>query len=613
MRGFAICLALTAVAASVMVAEGDQKMTAPGCHAITLLDLNNPLSPEWLAEAGIDYVYASGGIPVEDGPDGQPVIAEKQRDLWERALKLSEGTGVKILLMSQFYTREAEDTQAVDFFGRKQGMACFRQPEFQKWMREAIVSIAQAFGKYPAFGGFMFDDGVHVRVDCCYCELCQAAFREQYGIDPPPFEVHEGTGRVPDDHALLVWEEFQRESFEIYLRCQSEAVRSVSDDLLMVTIPSDAYYIGRFLNVAVKPEESKIGAGALLQRMERIHPRYWQMFYTFPMARLPEAAETGLQRWAIGGHITAHSARIMSQPEGPYAPIYGRQQYMSPAEIQRMARVNITEGANSACFWTGAASLPYYPQAFDALATVYADIRAAETLLTQRRPLAANVGLVYSTTTEVFEQPWAVNTNERWQHLHAFEGLAYSLRRANVPFDVILEDEITPERLARLDVLVLPATRFLTDSAAQAIEQAITTDGLQVLTAGECAPLDGAVATGCDPHVFRRWAIRGYRQEEHLNQQWAEVRAKLLPHLLPLVEAPVRVHGDTAIGQAHRLEDGSLMVLVTNWDLHESTEVVIEGAGQARDAFTGESIGDLAQARTISIAPASWRIIRVER
>jgi len=79
------------------------------------------------------------------------------------------------------------------------------------------------------------------------------------------------------------------------------------------------------------------------------------------------------------------------------------------------------------------------------------------------------------------------------------------------------------------------------------------------------------------------------------------------------VKAPVRIHGDSVIGQTHRLEDGTLLTLITNWDLHESVEAVIEGEGQARDALTNEKIGDLAQARTITIAPAGWRIIRVER
>ncbi len=582
-------------------------------HSVTLLDLKNPLPPEWLRKAGIDYLYVSGGIPVEDGPDGEPVIAAKQRDLWEHALQLYEGTGVKLLLMSQFYTREAEETRAVDYFGRTHDMACFRQPAFREWMRNAIARIAKAFGSYEAFGGFMFDDGAHVRVDCCYCDVCRQLFAEQYGIEPPPFEVHRGSRRVADDDPLLLWEEFQRESFEMYLRTQSDAVRSVSSELLMVTIPSDAYYIGRFLNVAVKPEDSRIGAGALLQRMERLHPRHWQIFYTFPMARLPEVTETGLQRWAIGNHITAHSARIMGQPEGPYAPMYGRVQYMSPHEIERMARVSITEGANAVCFWTGATSLPYYPEAFDALADIYADVAQVQELLAQRRPLPANIGLLYSTTTEVFEQPWEENTNERWRHLHAFEGLAYSLRRANVPFDVVMEDEVTAESMARLDALILPAARFLTASVAAAIEDAVERDGLRVLVTGECANIPGATVTTCDPNIFRSWATSGYRQEEYLDRQRSEVQQKLLPHLQPLIQTPINIYGDRVIGETYRAEDGSLLAFIANWDLDEDAEALIGGAGKLEDALTGEQLGELNQPVTLTVKPAGWRIVRVHR
>jgi len=69
---------------------------------------------------------------------------------------------------------------------------------------------------------------------------------------------------------------------------------------------------------------------------------------------------------------------------------------MSPAEIQRMARVTLTEGAKAICFWTSAKTLPYYTEAFDALAPVYADIKEIEDILMQRRPVPASVGLLYS-------------------------------------------------------------------------------------------------------------------------------------------------------------------------------------------------------------------------
>ncbi|MCD6360173.1 MAG: hypothetical protein J7M38_04850 [Armatimonadetes bacterium] len=605
--------ALTAVIMTACAVEGAiQEMARDGYHAITLLDLNNPLPPEWLQRAGIDYLYVSAGIPIEYDAEGNPVIAAEQREAFERVFDLYRGTGIKVLLMSQFYTRGPEEARAVDFFGRTHDIACFRQPAFLEWMRERIIALARAFGRYEAFGGFMFDDGVHVRVDCCYCDLCRRRFQEQYGVEPPPFAPHEGVARVADDDPVLQWERFQRESFEMYLRAQSEAVRSVSDELLMVTIPSDAYYFGRFLNIEVSPRESRLGAGALLQRIERIHPRYWQMFYTFPMARLPERTETGLQRWAIGNHITAHSARMMSQPEGPYAPMYGRQQFMSPTEIQRMARVSVTEGADAVCFWSSAGALPFYPQAFEALAPVAADIRRIEDLLLQRRPLPAHIGLLYSTTTETFEQPWTTNTNERWRHLHAFEGLAYSLRRSNLPFEVVMEDEITPRRLKRLNALVLPSVRFMTASAASAVEEAIAESGLQVLTCGECLPLEGAKQADCDPYIFRDWVTRGYRQEEHLNEQWREVARTLVPGLREAVTAPpLQVRGDDVVSAIHRLEDGALLVMIVNWKLHEPAVATLVGSGRAENVVSDRDMGRFEGTLSVAIPAADWRILRV--
>jgi hypothetical protein len=603
------CLGVSIVLVSFV--QGGIAMGQASYHAVTLIDLKNPVPPEWLEKAGIDYVYASGGIPLETGPDGEPVIAAESREDWERVFQLYRGTGIKVLLMSQFYTRPPEGAEAVDFFGRSHKMACFRQQAFLDWMRETIVRLATAFGKYEAFGGFAFDDGVHVRVDCCYCDACRRLFNEQHGIEPPPFAHHTGVGRVPDGDPLLLWESFQRESFEIYLRTQSEAVRSVSEDLLMVTIPSDAYYFGRFLNVDVVPEESNLGAGALLQRLERIQLRNWYTFYTFPLARLPETTERGLQPWAAGTHITAQSARIMIQTEGPFLPLYGRIQYMSPTEIERMARVTVAEGAGAICFWTPGDKLPYYPAAFDGIAAAYRDIATIEELLASRRRLPASVGLLYSTTTEVFEQPWTTNTSQRWQHLHAFEGLAYSLLRSNLPFEVVMEDDLTPQRLGQLDALVLPAVRFITESAAQAIEAAVADRGLRAVATGPHPPLKGVIEAPCDPLIWHRWASEGYRQEEHLNEQWREVALHLVPLVRPAVGASVQVFSERVISRLYRLEGGDLLVMIANWDLHEPVEVVVEGRGRATDAVTGEDLGKLEEGRALTVLPAGWRVLRV--
>ncbi len=613
MRGYFATTCLAVLCLLTITIEEGLAMEEQRFHAVTLLDLDNPLPAAWLQKAGIDYVYASIALPVDIDQDGCAVIPDDTLERWEHVFQLYQGAGIKVLMMGNFYAKPLEGTQALDFFGRRHEMACFRQQPFLDSMRETLAALARTFGKYDGFGGFAIEDGVHIRVDCCYCDTCRRLFREQYGIEPPPFRNHRGADRVADDDPVLLWEKFQRESFENYLRTQSTAIRSVSEDLLMVTIPADSYFYGRFLNYETTPETSKLGSGARIQRIARIQPRDWYIFQSFPLARLPEATETGLQPWAIGCHITAQSPKMLIQTEGPFVPLYGRTQYMSPAEIERMTRVTVTEGANGICYWTSAAPLPYYPAAFDGMAGPADDIASMERLLMSRRGLPASIGLLYSTTTEVFEQPWGLNTSERWQHLHAFESTAYSLLRSNIPFDTVMEDELTPERLGQLDALVLPAARFLTESAAGAIEEAVAHGGLRAVVCGPHLPLKGAVEAPCDPLIWHRWASEGYRQEEHLNEQWLEIKLHLLPLLRPVVHAPVQVFSERAISRVYRIPGGALLVMIANWDLHQPVEAAVEGHGTLTDALSGQSLGELDGSMILTVPAAGWRVLTVAK
>jgi len=290
---------------------------------------------------------------------------------------------------------------------------------------------------------------------------------------------------------------------------------------------------------------------------------------------------------------------------------YGRTQYLSRAEAERMTRVTVTEGAQSLCFWTPAQQLHLHPAAFEGIAAAHRDIAQIEHLLMSRRRLPASVGLLYSTTTEVFEQPWRINTSERWQHLHAFEGTAYSLLRANFPFEVVMEDDLSPERLSQLDALVLPAVRFLTESAARAIEVAVAEDGLRAVTTGPRLPLKGAIEAPCDPFIWHRWAREGYRQQEHLNEQWSEIRLQLLPLLRPAVRTPVQVLSERVISGLYRITGGGLLVMIANWELHQPAEVTVEGRGHVTDALSGEALGNLHDGVTLTVAPAGWRVLTV--
>jgi hypothetical protein len=585
-------------------------MNRQGYNAVTLVDPENPLRPELLQHAGVGYVFASAPR-LADGEDGFPVIAEPQRAVWEEMLRLYEGTDVRVLLMKGFYIDPAEEHQAVDFFGRRHPMACFRNTDFLDAMREQIVTLAQAFSAYPAFGGFVLDDGPHVRVDCCYCDLCLALFDARSGVPPPAFEPRDGPRIVDADDPILLWEEFQQESWQTYLRAQSQAVRSVSEDLLMLTIPSDSHFYGRFLNVQMDRDEAPLGHGAFLQRIERIQPQRWTIWQSFPLARLPEDGEEGLQPWAVGTHITANSPKMLLQTEGPYVASYTRLHYMSPAEIERMARVTLTEGADGICYWTPGQPLPSYPDALDAMAEIYRDLQQLGDVLTRRRLPKCQIGLLYSTTTEVMEQPWMRRTSERWRHLHAFEGIAYSLTRSNVPFQIMLESDLTPETLADFDALLLPAVGYLSQPAASIIEEEISEKGLRALALGPCVRLRGMISTECNPLIWHNSVSRGYRQQEHADGQWQEARDILPDRLRGLMSAPVRVYSDRVISRLYHLDDGELLLMVASWDLRDTCEVAIEGEGRATDLLSGRDLGTVDSLGRLTVQPAGWRILKI--
>jgi len=600
----------------LMLIGGFLAMADGKFHAVTLVDRNNPVPADWLRKAGIDYLYTSAPLKMEQGTDGEPQIPDSHHHGWEKMQKEYAGTRIKVLIMSNYYTHNPAGTEAYDVKGRKLKMACLHQDEFYEWMRQTIAAQAKAYSQYDIFGGFVFDDGWGTRVDACYCGTCKQLFKEQYGKEPPPFEVHEGTGVVSDDDVLLQWDEFQRRAYNRYVKVQSEAVRSVSDELLMLTIPSDSYFYGRLLNANMTQEELAPTAGALIQRIERLQVKDWFIYQSFPFPRLPESGEEGLQPWGVGGHITANSPKLILSTEGPFIQDYSRVQMMSPAEIEQMAKITITEGGNAICYWVSGAYSAYYPEGYDGMAAAYSDVAKVEETLTAREPYPAKVGLLYSTTTEIMEQPWKTNLNERWVHLHSFEGAAFALLRGNIWHRVVMEDEIANGALEGLKALIVPAVRFLSKNAHEAIEKAAVA-GMKVYTAGACVQITGAEAVDYDVTYWHRYIQAGYRQIKRLNTHYAEAEKYLLPLVREQIAPPVTVSSRMGISKLYNVKDG-LVLMITNWALDAPAEAKITcmNTYTVVDMLSNEKVGnlgDLARVSlfTVTIPPAGWRILKL--
>ena len=585
--------------------------SAPRFHTACVVDYRDPVPVDWLTRAGIQYVYIYSSIPIEQ-VDGKPAIDPKTKPLFDACFKEYAGTGIKVLPLSNYYSRSPKATWSVDSCGREIHMGCFTRDAFHGWMGSAITDMAKAFGQYEAFGGFCFDDAPGNRVDCCYCNDCRIAFKAKFGVEPPKFEHREGAGRIDPADPVLLWDAYHRGTLERYNHTQCQSVREWSEDLLAVTITADSYFFGRHLNIDAAYEDTRADHGARLQRIDRSMVRWWHLFQSFGFPRVPEAGEAGYQRWAAGCHITTPSPKIIVHREGPMFEQFGRSMFLSPAEIKRLIRTTIAEGAPGIAFWASSKVLPHYPEGFEAMAEVMAEVQAIEDVILRKRPFPARVGLVYSTTTEICEQPWKKNTLERWQHLHAFEATAYSFLRSSVQHQIVFDSDLTAERIADFDVLVLPGVRFLTHPVASALEAAAEGADLTLLADRATLQLEGATVVDHDPQSWWRRQRRGYRQPRHLDEVRERVERLLVPKMDASSSVPVSMRSERAFGRVFVEPDGALLAFIVNWDLDHDANAVLTVAPEARvhDVLKGMSLGG-GPTCEVSVPAAGWRVVRV--
>ena len=621
LRGL-LCAALTVVA---VVGSGHLCRTCVAANragrafnTACSVDWRNPIPPEWLRTARIDHVFIYSGQPIHwDAKTGEPTLRPKTDPRLVRCFELYKGTGIKVLLLGNFYCHAPKDGAAVDAAGRRISMACLGSPAFAQWLRKTIAGQAKVFSRFEAFGGFCFDDASGVRCDCCYCPRCGSAFKAQTGQEPPRFTPADGTGRIDPNDPRLLWDAFHRRAYGNYTRIQSEAVRSVSRDALMVTIPADSHYYGHYLNCKVAQPDTPKGLAARLQRITRFRIRHWAMFQAFPFPRLPEPGESGFRHWAIGAHICQPSTAMIEPRQGPVRTVGTRSHgFFSPAEIRRLIRVTVAEGAPGIAYWGWPSVLIGYPEAFDAIADVHKELPRLAGLLAERRPVRATVGVLHATATEVLEQPWRVNMLERWRHLHAWEGVAYTLRRAHVAHRIVMDTDLDVRTLDTLRVLVLAGVRFLTQPCAQRIEQRIARGRLTVLADPQSLPLKGATVVQFDPYRWYRKLLDGYRQPWHLDAQRAHLDKTLVPMVVRCSGQRPGVRSEYVVSFTYRDARGQRVVFLANWDLEHTRSADVAGLAPGDVTDLLGSAGGLSAVPggrlRVSVAPAGWRVLVVK-
>lgn len=373
------------------------------------------------------------------------------RDVLTEYLPMARSHGIKQLIyinvhtlaedsFAKFpdWTQRAEDGQALKTLYGLGYFTCPSSPSYTDWTCQVIKDLA----KYDIDGIFL--DGPFVSQHGCYCDGCQALYKELYNEKLPSYP----RAGSPD---WMKWIEHHMQSVERYCRKCRDTLKSVRPDAII-------YSNGSRLDT---------GFGQLGRS------NYRMMEYQDILG-----AEGGF----LGGVIddippykvsmTAKVIEAQSRSKPTVVFISGRHGRWSryihpPTQTTLLSAQAVANGAN---IWYGIYEETADRPGVKAQGEFNRFLAENETYYTATRPVA-RVGILVSEATvhcyaqEVFESDFtaeATSESEGPGYVEEFSGIYRALVRKHIPFVAVEENELD-DQLQPLDVLYLPNTACLTD------------------------------------------------------------------------------------------------------------------------------------------------------
>ena len=326
--------------------------------------------------------------------------------------------------------------------------ACVNSP-WRDWSFQVIRDLAA----YDIEGVFL--DGPFFAQGACYCDACRAGFEAAV----PRFGDR-------SDPAWGPFVNFRFESIARYLRDARDTLKSVKPQaiLYMNGAGLEATWMLARDNRRLVEFQDLLGAeGGFLYHDLRRTP-LWKASAT---AKLLETQAGGRPTVVF---IDAHHA-----PWSRY--------FLSAPELRLLHFSALANGANT---WYGV----YESLADEAAATTAREVNALvrrHADVYRESESAANIALLWSGSTMCVyaaedSDPGAAGDPMRGSFTDAFHGWYEVLLRSHLPFDVLDEPALTPERLARLELVILPNCGCLPAPAVEALRRWVSDGGSLIAT-----------------------------------------------------------------------------------------------------------------------------------
>jgi len=515
-RGIAVLLS----AAIVVILNGSEACCRQ-FHVLAHFKDANTCSVEQLKEMGTDAVWFNSGLPVKiDASGAASWASEEARRKVEATLAYFEGSGISVIpLTNTFYENTAGSGQ-VSRFSDKPKYRCFSADTTE--LQTRLRFFVRELSRFKSFSGICMDDESGNPAGGCICDRCRKLFLDKYHMDIPgdaDFR-HVAGAVVPDSHPILLWTQFQQEQIKNYYTGLLAAVRQESATLPLYNIPAAAYYSGKQLTIPDCTPRAFNGKGRYVT-LDACHIRDYQMYVQFYFA---EITPSGWKEKVADGLCIAMTPGGV--PNFPNVPVYdtypavpdSKAKVISVPAFRRFILQTFSEGAKGIVYYPWNSLTPEHKKA------------AMEAFAQSIKPICDQVGdlhrpkgkvaVYYSDTTRALADVWRDNPIERYKHLHQCDALAYYLLRKGIPFEMVMEDEITrPEDLQRFEVVISAGIDHLKQSSAGLLAAYTKKGGRLILDKGSAVNIPGMQKLNLDAGSWYAAVVDGSQRPSDLEYQ----------------------------------------------------------------------------------------------
>jgi hypothetical protein len=298
----------------------------------------------------------------------------------------------------------------------------------------------------------------------------------------------------------------------------------------------------------------------------------------------------------------------------PNIPVYekssekGKQETISPAAFKRFILQTFSEGGRGVVYFPGRSISPAHAvEAEDAYRNFIKPICRNVPQLCKH---PGKVAVFYSTTTRAFADIWRKNPIERYRHLHECDALAYYLFRKNIPFEVILENEIeTVDDLKKFHLIISAGLNYLSSEKASLLKGYINNGGSFIIDKSSSVQLGKKV--GFDADNWYKMVEKGCQRASDMEYQ-AGILEPALSKFIDKKWAICRTSSRKL--NVNYLSDGKdIYLFIVNDDLDAPVDATLHFNGRYKvfDVLKKETL-NATDKLNVSLPPAQLKALRLD-